>query len=287
MSHEIRTPMNAIMGLTHLMARDTRDTLERERLAKINDAARHLLQVINDILDLSKIEAGKMQLEDTEFSLDAMLSGAFEMVNGRAREKGLELVLDTDHLPARLRGDPTRLAQALINLLANAVKFTDKGWVRLRAELLGEEAGHMVVRFEVQDTGEGIALERQGALFTAFEQADSSTTRRHGGTGLGLALTRHLAQMMGGEVGMRSTPGQGSTFWFTARLQDAAQAGDLAAPVPMQGLRVLLVDDLPEALQALADRLQSLGMQVHAVGSGEAAVAMAPKSAPGARTTPC
>jgi PAS domain S-box-containing protein len=272
MSHEIRTPMNAIIGLVHMMTRDTLDTLERERLAKINDAARHLLQVINDILDLSKIEAGKMTLEDIEFSLDAMLSGAFDMVNGRAREKGLELVLDTDHLPARLRGDPTRLAQALINLLANAVKFTASGWVRLRGELLRETADYLEVRFEVQDTGEGIARERHEQLFEAFEQADSSTTRRHGGTGLGLALTRHLASMMGGEVGMSSTPGGGSTFWFTARLRRAAQAGDHAALVPMAGLRVLLVDDLPEALQALADRLQSLGLRVHAVASGGAAL---------------
>jgi PAS domain S-box-containing protein len=272
MSHEIRTPMNAIIGLTHLMRRDTRDALERERLEKIDDAARHLLQVINDILDLSKIEAGKMTLEDIEFSLDAMLSGAFEMVNGRAREKGLELVLDTDHLPARLRGDPTRLAQALINLLTNAVKFTASGWVRLRGELLRETADYMEVRFVVQDTGEGVAQERQAILFEAFEQADSSTTRRHGGTGLGLALTRHLAAMMGGEVGMSSTPGEGSMFWFTARLGRAAQAGDHAAPVPMAGLRVLLVDDLPEALQALADRLRSLGLLVHEEASGPEAL---------------
>jgi PAS domain S-box-containing protein len=272
MSHEIRTPMNAIVGLAHLMARDTQDTLERERLDKINDAARHLLQVINDILDLSKIEAGKMTLEDIEFSLDTMLSRAFEMVNGRAREKGLELVLDTDHLPARMRGDPTRLAQALINLLANAVKFTASGWVRLRGDLLRETAEQLEVRFEVQDTGEGIAPEQHEQVFEAFEQADGSITRRHGGTGLGLALTRHLASMMGGEVGMRSTPGAGSTFWFTARLGRAAQAGDRAAPVPMDGLRVLLVDDLPEALQAVADRLQSLGLKVHAVANGAAAL---------------
>ncbi len=272
MSHEIRTPMNAIIGLTHLMARDTRDSLERERLAKIGEAAHHLLQIINDILDLSKIEAGKMALEDTEFSLDTMLSGAFEMVNGRAREKGLELVLDTDHLPARLRGDPTRLAQALINLLANAVKFTARGWVRLRGELLREDASHLQVRFEVQDTGEGIALDRQHALFTAFEQADTSTTRRHGGTGLGLALTRHLVTMMGGEVGLDSVPGEGSTFWFTVRLGRAAVAGERAAPVPMQNLRALLVDDLPEALQALTDRLHSLGLKVDAEASGSAAL---------------
>jgi PAS domain S-box-containing protein len=272
MSHEIRTPMNAIIGLAHLMTRDTRDSLERERLDKITDAAQHLLQVINDILDLSKIEAGKLVLEDIEFSLDTMLSSAFEMVKGRAGEKGLELVLDTDHLPARLRGDPTRLSQALINLLANAVKFTAQGWVRLRGELLREQQGRLHVRFEVQDTGEGIAPAQQKGLFQAFEQADSSTTRRHGGTGLGLALTRHLVTLMGGEVGMSSTPGVGSTFWFTAWLGRAAEAGEHAAPIPMHGLRALLTDDLPEALQVLTERLQLLGLQVDAVSSGTAAV---------------
>ncbi|WP_395703541.1 PAS domain-containing protein [Aquabacterium sp.] len=272
MSHEIRTPMNAIIGLTHLMARDTRDALQRERLLKIDNAAQHLLEVINAILDLSKIEAGKMVLEDTEFPLDALLARAFEMVGERAQEKGVELVLDTDHLPPRLRGDPTRLAQALINLLSNAVKFTHQGWVRLRCELLAEDARRLQVRFEVQDTGEGIAPERQAELFNAFEQADSSMTRRHGGTGLGLALTRRLADMMGGEVGVSSQPGVGSRFWFTAWLGRAAEAGEAAAPIPLRGLRALLVDDLPEALQALADQLQMLGLRVDACDSGGAAL---------------
>jgi PAS domain S-box-containing protein len=273
MSHEIRTPMNAIIGLTHLMSRDTRDTVLRERLGKVDNAAQHLLQIINDILDLSKIEAGMVVLDRTEFSLDAVLSRVFELVGGPAREKGLELVLDTDHLPDRMRGDPTRLAQVLINLLVNAVKFTPRGWVRLRGELLREEKRRLQVRFEVQDTGEGIAPERQAQLFNAFEQADSSSTRRHGGTGLGLALARHLARMMDGEAGVDSTPGAGSTFWFTAWLDCPAEAGERAAPIPLHGLRALLVDDLPEALSALGDRLQMLGLQVDAFDSGEAAIA--------------
>jgi PAS domain S-box-containing protein len=272
MSHEIRTPMNAIIGLTHLLARDTRDALQRERLAKVDHAAQHLLQVINDILDLSKIEAGKMALDDIEFGLDELLSRCFEMVSQGARDKGLELVLDTDHLPPRLRGDPTRLSQALINLLSNAVKFTEQGWVRLRGELLREDGQHLQVRFEVQDTGAGIAPERQRELFNAFEQADSSTTRRHGGTGLGLALTRHLAHLMGGEAGLASTPGGGSTFWFSAWLMRAHEAGEHAAPIDMQGLRALLVDDLPEARLALSDRLQMLGLHVDALADGGTAV---------------
>jgi PAS domain S-box-containing protein len=272
MSHEIRTPMNAIIGLTHLMGRDTRDALQRERLGKIDSAARHLLQVINDILDLSKIEAGKMTLEDTEFSLDEMLARVFEMASGAAHEKQLELIVDTHQLPDRLRGDPTRLSQALINLVSNAVKFTERGWVRLSGERLAEDRQRLQVRFEVQDTGPGIAPERQAELFEPFEQADSSTTRRHGGTGLGLALTRHLARMMGGEAGLRSAPGQGSTFWFTAWLGRAAEAGARAAPIPLQGLRALLVDDLPEALVAVGDHLQMLGLEVDAEPSGGAAL---------------
>ncbi len=272
MSHEIRTPMNAIIGFTHLMARDTRDTLQRERLAKVDDAARHLLQVINDILDLSKIEAGKMELESVEFSIDEVLSRSFDLVGARARDKGLELIVDTDHLPERLRGDPTRLSQALINLLSNAVKFTPRGWVRLRGDLLREAGSRLQVRFEVRDTGEGIAPERQGALFSAFEQADASTGRRHGGTGLGLALTRHIAAMMGGEVGVESTPGEGSTFWFTAWFDRAAEAGERAAPITLAGLRALVVDDLPEALTAIGDRLRTLGLEVDAQPGGAEAL---------------
>ena len=271
MSHEIRTPMNAIIGLSHLLGRDTRDARQRERLGKIDTAARHLLQVINDILDLSKIEAGRMALEDTAFAVDQLVARAFEMVSGPAAEAGLELIVDTDHLPAWLRGDPTRLSQALINLLANAVKFTPKGWVRLRASVVAEDRQQLQVRFEVQDTGIGIAPALQATLFTPFEQGDSATTRRHGGTGLGLALTRHLARLMGGEAGVSSQPGQGSSFWFTAWLGRAEQAGERAAPIPLTGLRALLVDDLPETLAVLTDQLQALGLTVDAQpGSGAA-----------------
>ncbi|MDH4462414.1 MAG: ATP-binding protein, partial [Acidovorax sp.] len=243
MSHEIRTPMNAIIGLAHLMQRDARDKVQLSRLQKINHSAHHLLQVINDILDLSKFEAGRLELEALEFSLDGLLARVFEMVAESARAKGLELIVDTDHLPDRLRGDPTRLSQALLNLVANAVKFTERGWVRLSAELLEDltvvpsagaddpaapDAGPLVrplhVRFTVSDTGEGVPPDRLEALFNAFEQVDSSTSRRHGGTGLGLALTRRLAALMGGESGAQSTPGAGSSFWFTARLGRGAEA---------------------------------------------------------------
>ena len=272
MSHEIRTPMNAIIGLTHLMARDSRDTLLRERLDKVEGAARHLLQIINDVLDLSKIEAGKMVLEDIEFAVDTLVSGAFDLVSERARDKGLELVLDIGAMPTRLRGDPTRLSQALVNLLTNAVKFTPTGWVRLRAELMREDGERRLVRFEITDTGEGIPLERQARLFRNFEQADASTTRLHGGTGLGLAITRHLAGLMGGEAGLNSRPGEGSSFWFTAWLGRAAEAADFAVPLDMRGLRALLVDDLPEAAAVIADRLALFGLRVDICESGPRAV---------------
>jgi two-component system, sensor histidine kinase and response regulator len=284
MSHEIRTPMNAIIGLTFLMARESSDRLQSERLRKVSDAAHHLLQVINDILDLSKIDAGKMVLEDAEFSLDVMLSRAFEMVAARANEKGLELVLETDHLPARLRGDATRILQVLINLLGNAVKFTDRGWVRLRGELLREDGQRLQVRFEVQDTGAGIAPEHQQRLFNTFEQVDNSATRSHGGTGLGLALTRHLATLMDGEAGVVSAPGQGSTFWFTAWLHRARDDVATSSQMSPRGMRALLVDDLPEALAALGERLQMLGLQVDAVLSGADAVELAEKETAAGRS---
>jgi CheY-like chemotaxis protein len=293
MSHEIRTPMNAIIGLAHLLWRDSRDPLQRERLGKVDAAAKHLLQVINDILDLSKIEAGKLELEDAEFSLAQLLSRSLEMVGPQARDKGLQLLVDTDHVPDRLRGDPMRLSQALLNLLANAVKFTAHGWVRLRCELLQEQAGRLQIRFEVQDTGEGIAPEHQAGLFNAFAQADNSTTRRHGGTGLGLALTRRLAAKMGGEVGVNSTPGQGSRFWFTAWLGAAHDAAEAeaessppdSAPAPdanermlrqrHAGRRVLLAEDNSINQEVAVTLLQAAGLEVDCADDGAAAVAMA------------
>ncbi|CAN5672610.1 hypothetical protein BH11PSE8_BH11PSE8_17310 [soil metagenome] len=272
MSHEIRTPMNAIIGLTHLMARDASDSLQRDRLDKVGDAAQHLLQVINDVLELSKIEAGKLVLESRDFDRDELLSKTFDLVSERAAEKGLELILDTDHLPRRLRGDSTRLSQMLINLLSNAVKFTTTGWVRLHGELLADTGTRLQVRFEVRDTGEGISIERQAELFNAFEQADSSTTRRHGGTGLGLALTRQLALAMEGEAGVRSVPGAGSSFWFTAWLDRAIDVVDRPPAIPIRGLRALLVDDLPEALEVIGHGLEALGLRVDALPSGAAAL---------------
>ncbi|MGC4077590.1 MAG: PAS domain-containing protein [Rubrivivax sp.] len=269
-SHEIRTPMNAIIGLAHLMLRDARHDTERQRLEKIRSQAQHLLQILNDVLDLSKIEAGRLELERIPFSLEALLSRAFQTVATDAQRKGLELVLDTEDVPDRLVGDPTRLLQSLLNLLSNAVKFTEHGWIRLLARRVEQGEGRVLVRFTVTDTGIGIPPERLGALFQAFEQVDSSTSRRHGGTGLGLALTRHMASMMGGETGAESTPGVGSRFWFSAWLAlDGAPAPSLPR---LAGLHALLADDLPEAREALSDRLRQMGVRVDAADSGEDAI---------------
>ncbi|MGZ5203752.1 MAG: response regulator [Caldimonas sp.] len=275
MSHEIRTPMNAIIGLTHLLRRDLHEPAQRDRLAKVSDAAHHLLTVINDILDLSKIESGKLRLEPADFSLDAMLMRTFSLVADTARAKGLELVVDTDGLPRRLHGDVTRLSQALLNLLSNAVKFTAKGSVSVRADVAERRADSLLVRFAVHDTGIGIAAEKLGTLFSAFEQADSSTTRRFGGTGLGLSITRRLAALMGGEAGVQSEPGVGSTFWFTARLGHASQPVQAADDTKLRGLRCLLADDLAEAREALGEMLRQLGLRVDLVASGEEALDLA------------
>ena len=270
MSHEIRTPMNAILGLTHLLARDAIQPLQQARLEKVGAAAKHLLQVINDILDLSKIEAGKMVLEDTEFALDDLVAGSLEMVHGRAADKGLELVLDTDHLPPRLRGDPTRLAQALINLLSNAVKFTEHGSVDVRVSLLARQGEALLLRFAVRDTGIGIAPERRQDLFAPFSQADTSTTRRFGGTGLGLAISRRLVALMGGELELDSEPGRGSTFRFTLDFRRGPDSRLSASA--LAGLDVLIVDDNAVSRAALRITASALGWHPVTVDSGEAAV---------------
>ena len=219
MSHEIRTPMNAIIGLNYLMRRSGVTPEQAQRLDKIDAASHHLLSIINDILDLSKIEAERVQLESTHFHLSAILDGVQSIIAESARDKGLDVEVDGDAVPLWLCGDPTRLRQALLNYASNAVKFTATGRITLRAKLLEDTDGELLVRFSVEDTGIGIAPEQARRLFQAFEQADDSTTRQYGGTGLGLAITRRLAGLMGGEVGVDSTPGVGSSFWFTARLQ--------------------------------------------------------------------
>ncbi len=282
MSHEIRTPMNAIIGLTHLLRRDVQDPVAGERLGKVSDAAAHLLRVINDVLDLSKIESGKLELEHIDFSLATLLSGSRALVTAGAQAKGLPLHVVADTVPDGLRGDPTRLSQALVNLLSNAVKFTEQGQITLQVHVLEDTAAHLKLRFAVRDTGIGIPADKLGGLFNAFVQADVSTTRRFGGAGLGLAITQRFATMFGGEVGVCSEPGVGSEFWFTACLQKCTAP----APEPVAviadgewvlrqrcaGARVLLVEDNP-VNQALAlELLQSAGLLVDLADNGWQAV---------------
>jgi PAS domain S-box-containing protein len=258
MSHELRTPMNAIMGFTSLLANEAREPRQRARLGQIEAASKHLLHIINEVLDLSKIEAGKMRLNAAEFSLDELAARTLELVTVQARAKELELVLDIDQAPALLVGDATRLSQALINLLSNAVKFTAAGWVCLRVTQDERDGARCRLRFEVSDTGMGIAPEVLSRLFSAFEQADMSTSRQHGGTGLGLALTRHIAELHGGEVGVDSLQGSGSRFWFTAWLT-AVAAADREPP---ERKRVLLAHPLEVARSAIAGQLQRAGLVV-------------------------
>ncbi len=273
MSHEIRTPMNAIVGFTHLLQVGSHDPEQRDKLGKIADSARHLLSVINDVLDLSKIEAGKFSLETSDFDLDHLLGGVANLVLDKARDKGLELVVDiAPNLPRWLRGDSTRLTQALLNFAGNAVKFTEAGSITLRATLIEENAADLLLRFEVRDSGIGIPEAALPRLFRAFEQADSSTTRRYGGTGLGLAITRRLAELMQGEVGVESLPGQGSVFWFSARLGRSTQTARRTPHPNLAGRRVLLADDVPEAREVLAAMLRNMGLRVDAVDSGESAL---------------
>ena len=273
MSHEIRTPMNAIIGLSHLLRRDSADPVAQERLTKLSGAAQHLLQVINDILDLSKIESGKLVLEDHAFGLAELLDRSCELVAQRAAEKGLELVIVIDPaLPCQWRGDPTRLSQALLNLLSNAVKFTEAGHVCLRASQVGREGDEVTLLFEVLDTGVGIEPDLLPRLFRDFEQGDNSTTRRYGGTGLGLAITRHLAALMGGEVGVDSQPGAGSRFWIKVRLRTGVESA-WSAPVELAGRRVLLLDDLSLAREAGAELMRRLGLRVDAFADPAEALA--------------
>jgi PAS domain S-box-containing protein len=230
MSHELRTPMNAILGFTHLLQRTVHDRSHLEKLDRIAAAAGHLLQVMNGILDFSKIEAGRVVLENSDFDLREILDGVVSQAAGKAEAKGLRLMTEFPSESACrevLRGDPGRLSQVLLNFVENAVKFTEEGSVTLRCRVLEETETDLALRFEVQDTGIGIAPEKLERLFSAFEQADPSTARRFGGLGLGLAINHRLARLMGGEVGVRSEPGGGSTFWFSARL---ARGGRLPVP---------------------------------------------------------
>jgi PAS domain S-box-containing protein len=283
MSHEIRTPMNAIIGLTYLMRQSGLSEEQTERLNRIDASAQHLLAIINDILDLSKIEAGRLELEQTDFALAGILDHIRSLIADQARAKGLTIEVDGHGVPPWLRGDPTRLRQALLNYVGNAIKFTDRGGILLRARLLEDTDAGLLVRFEVQDSGIGIPDEKLPLLFEAFTQADVSTTRKHGGTGLGLAITRRLAKLMGGDTGVESVPGQGSLFWFTALLQrghgvmlseseEKSTDAELVLRRNYAGARLLLAEDNPINREVALELLHGVGLSVDTAENGRIAL---------------
>ncbi|KAB2963623.1 hybrid sensor histidine kinase/response regulator [Zoogloea sp.] len=281
MSHEIRTPLNAITGLVHLLRKDNPSEQQAVRLAKVDAAGKHLLALINDILDLSKIEAGKLTLEEYDFALEQVLDQIASVIGESAEQKGLAVRIDKDHVPVWLRGDLLRIRQALLNFAGNAVKFTQKGEISLHSELLQEDAGHLLVKFSVQDTGIGIAPEAREKLFKEFEQADSSTTRKFGGTGLGLAISKRLAELMGGSVGCDSSPGEGSTFWFTARIQrgqgirtftERASSSECRLREQHSGARILLAEDNAINAEVALELLHDAGLWVDVAENGRLAV---------------
>ena len=283
MSHEIRTPLNAIIGLNHLLRRSGATPEQLERLNKIDSAGRHLLNIINDILDMSKIEAGRLQLEISDFSLSSILDNVKSIIGDSAEAKGLRVEVVDDGVPRWLRGDQMRLRQSLLNYASNAIKFTDTGSIALRAKLMKEQGDDLLVRFEVEDTGIGIAPDKIDRLFKAFEQVDTSTTRVFGGTGLGLVITRRIAELMGGEVGVESMPGRGSTFWFTARIQrgrglipEATSANEANAETQLRqqygGVRIMLADDSAINREVVVELLQAVGLSVDVAVDGLEAV---------------
>ncbi len=298
MSHEIRTPLNAIPGFAQLLSRDMYATpTQSDQIGKIAAAGQHLLAMLNDILDLSKIEAGEVQIEAVDFHLSEVLRAVHSIIAEQACAKGLRLLVDITGVPAWLHGDAMRLRQALLNLAGNAIKFTPSGSVALRVQSLTEANGELLLRFSVQDTGIGIAANALPRLFQDFVQADASTTRQYGGTGLGLSITRRLAQLMGGEAGADSTPGVGSTFWFTARLRrgvgaepgahsvvtDAAAtpAVEAAATVTDVGTqlrqrhgqaRILVVEDNELNCELALTWLSDVGMSADTANDGHEAV---------------
>ncbi|MEE8364648.1 MAG: ATP-binding protein, partial [Gammaproteobacteria bacterium] len=283
MSHEIRTPMNAILGLTYILKRGGVTSKQFDKLDKIDSAASHLLAIINDILDISKIEAGKFDLENTDFNLGTIFDHISSILKEQARHNGLTIEFDRNDVPEWLNGDSTRIRQALLNYVSNAIKFSKQGTIYIRARKMQEKGKKVLLRFEVEDSGIGIDPEKLCQIFDTFAQADTSTTRKFGGTGLGLAITRKLADMMGGEVGAESKPGQGSCFWFTAWLGLAQGEQPLRSSVPITdaenilrteyiGARILLAEDNLINREVAVELIKSTGLSIDAVENGKEAV---------------
>jgi len=278
MSHEIRTPMNAIVGFTHLLLHDNPKPQQVEWLNKIKSSSTHLLSIIGDILDLSKIDAGKLILEQSDFDLNTLLDKISAMYKRQLTQKEFVFSTQLPNTPLYLKGDETRLSQALINLVDNAIKFTHQGKIVLRVKIVEEQDDEILLRFEVEDTGIGIEKDKLSILFNAFEQADTSTTRKYGGTGLGLTITCRIAELMGGEIGVESTIGQGSTFWFTAKLSRCKQFSPPKAVIKdiefshYSGARILVVEDNAINQEVAISLLKSINLIVESVENGQQAV---------------